>query len=83
MTEVNCEFSTPNRKPVQLCNCDVVRQFENNVLSAIEGGEGLDVGILVLDQGEVLDRCRKGKNHQVLRLVQVAWFTTTKTLKQF
>ena len=79
MTEVNCEFSTPNRKPVQLCNCDVVRQFENNVLSAIEGWEGLDVWILVLDQCEVLDRCGEGKNHQVLRLVQVAWFTATKT----
>ena len=57
----------------------MVRQFENNVLSAIEGREGLDVGVLVLDQGEVLDRCRKGKDHQVLGLVQVAWFTATKT----
>ena len=57
----------------------MVRQFENNVLSAIEGREGLDVGVLVLDQGEVLDRCRKGKNHQVLRLVQVAWFNATET----
>ena len=79
MAEVNCEFATPNRKPVQLRNCNVVRQFENYILSAIKGWEGLDVGILALDQGEVLDRCRKGKDHQVLRLVQVAWFTATKT----
>ena len=57
----------------------MVRQFENDVLSAIEGWEGLDVGILVLDQGKVLDRCGKGKDHQVLRLVQVTWFTATKT----
>ena len=57
----------------------MVRQFENNVLSAIEGWEGFDVGILVLDRGEVLDRCGKGKDHQVLGLVQVAWFTATKT----
>ena len=45
MTEVNFELSTPQRKPVQLCNCDVVRQFENNILSAIEGGDELDVGV--------------------------------------
>ena len=57
----------------------MVRQFENNVLSAIEGGDGLDVGILVHDQGEVLDRCGKGKDHQVLRLVQVAWFNASET----
>ena len=79
MAEVNCEFATPNRKPVQLRNCNVVRQFENYILSAIKGWEGLDVGILVLDQGKVLDRCGKGKDHQVLRLVQVAWFTATET----
>ena len=69
MAEVNCEFATPNRKPVQLRNCNVVRQFENYILSAIKGWEGLDVGILVLDQGKVLNRCGKGKDHQVLRLV--------------
>ena len=79
MAEVNCEFATPNRKPVQLRNCNVVRQFENYILSAIKGWEGLDVGILVLDQGEVLDRCRKRQDHQVLWLVKGTWFTATKT----
>ena len=74
MAEVNCGFATPNRKPVQLRNCDVVREFENYVLSAIKGWEGLDFGILVLDQGEVLDRCGKGEDHQVLWLVEGARF---------
>ena len=57
----------------------MVRQFEIYILSAIKGWEGLDVGILALDQGEVLDRCRKRQDHQVLWLVKGTWFTATKT----
>ena len=63
----------------QIESLDVVRQFENYILSAIKGWEGLDNGILALDQGEVLDRCRKGEDHQVLWIIEGARFTATKT----
>ena len=39
----------------------------------------LKAGRGLIDRGEVLDRCGIGKDHQVLRLVEVAWFTATKT----